>query len=306
MRVTLLHNPKAGYDSPAKDELKKLLKKADYKVDYESVKKKDWEEALEDPGDLVVVAGGDGTIAKVATRLAGSGTPMAILPVGTANNIATSLGIRGSPEELIAGWETAHRRKLDIGVASGPWGETRFVEAVGLGLFTHSMALVEARAELEAPEDRDEELVRDLKFLQMTLSDSRSRAWQITLDGEDLSDEYFLLEILNVPCIGPNLCMAPEASPGDGRLDLVLLTEEYRARFAEYLTQRIEGEMPSLELPARSGRRVELRWEGSPMRVDDHLYADATLGNDTGGEAGQGEVVQIWIESEVEVLVSSE
>ena len=46
--------------------------------------------------DCVVAAGGDGTVARVARALAGGPIPLAVLPAGTANNIATSLEIDGT------------------------------------------------------------------------------------------------------------------------------------------------------------------------------------------------------------------
>jgi len=69
------------------------------------VKEKKWKKALKKPGDIVAVAGGDGTVGKVARRLIGSPTPIAILPLGTANNIANTLDVTGkSLKELIRSW----------------------------------------------------------------------------------------------------------------------------------------------------------------------------------------------------------
>jgi diacylglycerol kinase (ATP) len=300
MRVTLVHNPMAGHDGLEKDDLVRALKKAGHKVGYQSIQKpKKWLKALEKPGDLVAVAGGDGSVARVATALAGRGTPLAILPLGTANNIATSLGIRGTLTEVIAAWEHGHRRNIDIGVASGPWGRARFLEAVGFGLFTQAMALVQAWEEAIEPEHREQELKRDLNFLRTTLSSARSRPWQVSLDGEDVSGEYFLLEIMNIRCIGPNLCLAPEADAGDGRLNLVTLSEQDRSRFEEYLETLACGAEEALDRPIRSGRRVRVLWDGSPLRLDDRIYADASLDDD------EGVPVEIWLEAQVELLLGT-
>jgi len=298
MRVTLMHNPKAGHESPSDDALVEALEEAGYKVDYQSTKKKHWKKALKKPGDLVVVAGGDGTVGKVATELAGRDVPIAILPVGTANNIATSLGIEGEIEDLIAGWKDAGRRRFDIGLATGPWGEMRFLEAVGFGLFTQSMALVETKEEGEDPDGREEELEHDLRFLRMTLGAVRSHRWHVVVDGEDVSDEFFLVEVMNIACLGPNLCLAGDADPGDGLLDIVLLGEAERATFDEYLAQHIDGNRRPLDVPVRKGRRVEIRWDGLPLHVDDEIVADASLGDSSGN-------VVIRLDSSVELLVGA-
>jgi diacylglycerol kinase (ATP) len=296
MRVTLLHNPKAGHDGLSDDEVVALLEDGGYEVDYQSVKKKKWKKALDDLGDLVVVAGGDGTVAKVAIELVGRGVPLAILPVGTANNIATSLGIEGELNEVVAGWADAHRRRFDIGLVSGPWGETRFLEAVGFGLFTQSMALVETKEEVRSPDDRDAELERDLRFLRMTLDATRSHLRHVSIDGEDLSGEYFLVEVMNTACIGPNLCLAPQAEPGDGRLDVVLLGEHERERFEAYLDGHIAGGTEPLHLPVRTARTVHFRWQGLPLHVDDHIYADPSM-------TDRPTRVEIRLEGEVELLL---
>src|SRR6185369_915874 len=89
--------------------------------------------------ELIVIAGGDGTVQRVATELAWRELPLAILPLGTANNIATSLGIEGPTEALVAGWATARRSPLDLGVATGPWGTRRFIESVGGGLVSNGI-----------------------------------------------------------------------------------------------------------------------------------------------------------------------
>ena len=59
---------------------------------------------LESHADLVVAAGGDGTVATAARVLAGRKIPLAILPLGTANNIARSLNSDGPLDTLVASW----------------------------------------------------------------------------------------------------------------------------------------------------------------------------------------------------------
>ncbi len=48
---------------------------------------------------------------------------------------------------------------------------------------------------------------------------------KMALDGRDLTGDYVLLEAMNIRSIGPNLRLAPDADPGDGLLDIVLVSD---------------------------------------------------------------------------------
>jgi len=94
MRVTLIYNPNAGsIQQPSEDDLIGLIRNAGHTVFRRSSDDDELDKMLADPGEVVVVAGGDGTVGKVAKNLIGKGPAIAVLPMGTANNIATTLGI---------------------------------------------------------------------------------------------------------------------------------------------------------------------------------------------------------------------
>src|SRR6187551_3705117 len=121
MKIDLVYNPTAGTGTEIA-EILELLAEAGHRVRHRSSKGK-WRDLLQDSGKLLVAAGGDGTVRKVALAAAETGRPFAILPVGTANNVAKSLGIVGTTREAIA-----------------TWGRTRFIESVGGGLFADLLA----------------------------------------------------------------------------------------------------------------------------------------------------------------------
>ena len=108
-----------------------------------------WKGAVDGFAEVVAVAGGDGTVEEVATAIAGRHLPIAVLPLGTANNISRALGQANFPfEDLVAGWADAWRQPFDIGLARGPWGTFRFLESVGAGLLADGMAEIkEGRAD---------------------------------------------------------------------------------------------------------------------------------------------------------------
>ena len=126
MRAILFHNPSAGHKAD-KDDILAAMKLADFEVRYVSVKNGDIEKAFEKRTDLIVIAGGDGTITEVLTKVPDRSVPVALLPLGTANNIARSLGIAGMPQELVETW------KIDRPIHSiSAWSKARGAVPVSL------------------------------------------------------------------------------------------------------------------------------------------------------------------------------
>jgi diacylglycerol kinase family enzyme len=168
-------------------QLKKLLADAGHEVRYQSAKEDGRKKALKKDADLVVVAGGDGTVGRVTRRMVGRGVPLALLPSGTANNIARTLGQLERPfEELVRGWEAARRVKLDLPVAKGPWGERNFVEGLGLGLFASLLA----GSEVKAPKKTGKPVEGALERLRRRAQDYEPVEVVATLDGEDMGTSF--------------------------------------------------------------------------------------------------------------------
>ena len=90
-RATLVHNQKAGDKRHDRAALVQLLERGGYTVSYFATKECDLGEALGQPAEIIVPAGGDGMVARVVAHARSDGPPIAILPLGTANNIANSL-----------------------------------------------------------------------------------------------------------------------------------------------------------------------------------------------------------------------
>jgi diacylglycerol kinase family enzyme len=138
MRIALIYNPTAG-SGLEPDDLVELLREAGHDVEAISTKD-DWQRALPGRTDLLVAAGGDGTVRKVALEAADRGVPFAILPFGTANNIGKTLGLGGDVRSVIGDWDHGKPTAFDIGEVTSDAGTRRFVESVGGGLFAELIA----------------------------------------------------------------------------------------------------------------------------------------------------------------------
>jgi diacylglycerol kinase (ATP) len=275
VRVTLIHNPGAGKQGKQNGEqIVELLEAAGHDVRYQSSKDDGWKKALKKPADLVAVAGGDGTVARVARRMAGRGIPVAALPSGTANNISRSLGLVERPfEELVRGWPDARRVKLDVGLAKGPWGERYFVEGIGTGVFARLLASGSGKRIKKSKTKRPKEKVDSaLRRLRARAQRMKPIEIQASLDGEDISGRYLLFEAVSIPYVGPNLFLAPDSKPGDGHFDVVLVSENERARLVKYLETWQENRQRLAVLPSHRGQHLMLEWTGFEMHLDDKLW----------------------------------
>jgi diacylglycerol kinase family enzyme len=271
MKISLFHNQKAG-DSTSLSSIRELIEASG----HELVRVFDRESAFGDLSDLgtelVVVAGGDGTVSAAARLLAGRPIPMSILPVGTANNLARSLQGDVSNEQLVARWETARRRRVDLGVARGPWGKRRFLEAVGVGLVPVTMASTK-RVPLSG-DDAASNITSALARYREVLATLAPRRWRIRGDGEETAGDFLLVEVLNIRSLGPNLVLSPDADPSDGCLNVVTADVGRRDELMEYLSDRIAGREGCLSLPMMHARHVDIHGPGD-AHIDDELVRSA-------------------------------
>jgi diacylglycerol kinase family enzyme len=273
-RATLIHNPGAGDDKqPTGRQIEVLIEEAGYKVRYQSTKEKGWTKVLKKAADLIVVAGGDGTVSKVARRLIGTGYPIAVLPVGTANNISRTLGIADLPIHfLIRSWKSARHLKFDAGIVTGPWGERHFIEGVGTGLLTSSITELQDNKTIENLKDTGIKVTYAQQIFREQLDECPAVKIEAELDGEDISGSYLVFEVLNMSYIGPNLFLAPDIVRNDGKFDVVLLREKDRAKLHDHIRDWQEGKPWPPEFGSRRGSRLKLEWTGFPVHIDDKLW----------------------------------
>lgn len=270
--AVLIHNPGAGDQEHTKEGLLQLMQSAGYECRYFSTKKPGWEK-LDKDAELIIVVGGDGTVGKVINALIHQKLhekiPLALLPAGTANNIAVALGIAGEPDEIVAAWKPGLIKKFDVGLFHFEEEDSIFLEGAGFGLFPK--LLIEMKKLDDEQSSADESLQTALRTLHSIATTAKSRYCKLELDGEDHSGEYLLLEIMNTRTIGPNLVLAPQADPGDGQFDAVWIREDERNKLLEYLELRMNKEDAHPPFHSVSCRRVHLEWAGAQWHLDSAL-----------------------------------
>jgi diacylglycerol kinase family enzyme len=275
MEVILLHNEKAGNGSWPRKELLKAVRRGGYEPRYVPLRLGLENPGMLDRGEFVIIAGGDGAIRKAALALLDRGRPIAPLPLGTANNIVRSFGLHGTPEEIIAGWQAPKLRPFDVGVAEGPWGKRHFVEGIGIGLISRSIAVIDEIDDISIYRLKKarHKLYRDVCVATALAHEMHPLHAQVSFDGRDLREKFLLLEILNIRRAGPGLELAPQASPSDGRFDVVSVTESQRERLIHTLKARLTDTKRIRSLTTRRTREVHLHIAAPcEMRLDDGAF----------------------------------
>jgi diacylglycerol kinase (ATP) len=165
--------------------------------------------------DAVVVYGGDGTVREATTGLLGTDVPILILPGGTANAMAMTLGIPmdlSSAAKLLACDDCAVQQ-VDLGLMN----EECFLIGIGIGIPGEVVRTADREAK-----DRLGPLAYFISSLQ-ALRNAETVRYRVTLDGETFETDGVSAVILNSGKFGvPGLNLAPSVDMSDSRLDLLI------------------------------------------------------------------------------------
>ena len=199
--------------------------------------------------DVVIAAGGDGTVEAVASGLMGTSTPLGIIPLGTYNNLATCLGIPSDAREACALIAAGSPRALDAAVvrAHGMKKPRAFFETCAIGV---GAAIASAGQDFE--KGRWQDAARSL---------SPALAMSPVLTRLDVDDEppqwthTLLITVSNAPRAGAALQLAPDARMDDGALDLTVFDELQQAELAARLPALASGNLHPVDDPRVQHRR---------------------------------------------------
>ena len=270
----LLHNPKAGNEEHTKKSLIRLIEAGGFNCRYRSVKEDDWQH-FEDSVDFLIVAGGDGTVRKVAAALLDNKKvpgqlPIALLPLGTANNISQSLNIHGEPDKIIESWHAYNLQPFDVGLLTGSDDVHYVLESFGYGVFPYLMAEMK-KQDKEDLEDKDIKIKAALQLTHDIAHSYEPRECHMVIDGQDHSGVYLLVEIMNIRSIGPNLFLSPFGDPGDGTFEVILIAKEDKDKFAAYIENKINDTEITYPFPSIKASDIQISWQGKHAHVDDEI-----------------------------------
>jgi diacylglycerol kinase (ATP) len=221
--IAVIRNPAAGIASALSpgggtaDSLRSLLERHGIAADIleppdEESAPAAVRKAVADGADVVVAAGGDGTVHVVVDALLGTGRALGILPLGRVMNVARALGIGRDPEEAAAILAAGHVRLVDVGEAVTNDGRTvTFLEAGSVGM---NAAIFRGIARIDGG---------DLPSIVRTIWTAvryRPARMSIELDDGVLQTRALMVTVSIGPFIGFGMTVAPAARLDDGRFDV--------------------------------------------------------------------------------------
>ena len=210
--------------------------------------------------DRVIAVGGDGTVQEVVNGLLAAGEPaaMGIVPLGSGNDLARSLGL---PIELASAWKIAighATRAIDVARARNGSGTERwFASAGGIGFDAQVAAAVADRSGWQAGR---------AGYLLTTLAELRrfeNRRIRLTIDGATETADVLFVAIANGAYYGGGMRIAPDATVDDGRLDVCVVGDISRLTVLRQLPNLYRGthvNHPAVTM--RSGTIVEADGDG--------------------------------------------
>ncbi|MBA2269922.1 MAG: diacylglycerol kinase family lipid kinase [Chthoniobacterales bacterium] len=229
-------------------------------------------DAIIDACDLIVAAGGDGTLNEVINGLADhlDRVQVGLIPLGTGNDFARMLGLSGSIDESIDVLRGGHIHPTDL--VRVTTDHVRYCINVSAGGFSGAVN------EKLTPEIKQSwGPLAYVRCAAEALPELRAYRTQITLDGVDTSElNLYNAVIANGRYVAGGTIIAPEASIDDGLLDIVLVPENPAADIALVAAQILMGtHLTSEGVVFRRAAKVTVHSEpGMWFNVDGELIGN--------------------------------
>ena len=219
--------------------------------------------------DIVAAVGGDGTVNEVAGALVGTDTALAVVPVGSGNGLGRHLRVPLDARKALRLIRQGHIERFDCGIVNG---DLPFFCTCGVGFdaqVSHAFATAGTRG-LST-------------YVRTTISEYfryKPQHYRITIDGDTIDDEAFVIAIGNAAQYGNNAYIAPRATMQDGQLDITVI-HRFSLVAAPIVGARLfTGTLDhDSHISIYRGRHIEIARDASgPMHIDgDPLVMPATL-----------------------------
>ncbi|HEU0000912.1 MAG TPA: diacylglycerol kinase family protein [Ktedonobacteraceae bacterium] len=221
--------------------------------------------AAQDGAELVIAAGGDGTIHAAANGLVGTQSILGIIPTGTMNNVARSLNIPDTIPAACFAIANGETRAIDMGKIN----DHTFLEVAGVGL---EAELAPSGEQIKHPELFS--IVRGIVSGLKTFFGFKAANMRIAANGGKHHSYHALqVTICNTPFYGLHLQMAPDILMDDGLLDVVIYRNISKFGYLRYALSLLLGRrldhtkikyLRVRSLHVTADARMEIHVDGDP------------------------------------------
>lgn len=181
-------------------------------------------------GEVPVVMSGDGLIGAIGGAMAGSPTPLGIVPGGRGNDLARVLGIPSDPEGAVKVLAAGHTVSIDVGEANG----RRFLGIVSVGFDSEANRIANETGFLRG------NAVYAYAALR-TLFGWKPARFTIRVGEERIRFTGYSVSVANSKAFGGGMFIAPDARLDDGEFDIVTVGDVGRLRFVSNLPKVFKG-----------------------------------------------------------------
>ncbi len=236
MPLTLLVNPHSAHGRTLK-----LLPKVEGELDARRIpfrveRTRGLEDGVEralravEADEVPVVVSGDGLLGAVGGAMAGSDTPLGVIPGGRGNDLARVLGIPDDPAAAVAVIAAGESRRIDVGEANGK----RFLGIVSVGFDSEANRLANETSFLRG------NLVYAYAALRTLLTWKPAR-YTVRAGEERVRFTGYSVAVANNRAFGGGMFIAPAAELDDGEFDIVTVGEVGKLRFLSNLPKVFKG-----------------------------------------------------------------
>ncbi len=199
-------------------------------------------------GEVPVVMSGDGLLGAIGGAMAGSDTPLGIVPGGRGNDLARVLGIPDDPEGAVEILLGGHSRRIDVGEANGK----RFLGIVSVGFDSEANRLANETSFLRG------NLVYVYAGLR-TLIGWKPARFTLQIGEQRTRLSGYSVSVANSRAFGGGMYIAPDAELDDGEFDVIAVGAVGKLRFLGNLPKVFKGtHVDEDEVRVFRARRLEL------------------------------------------------
>jgi len=244
MRVKLIFNPSSGANVESPVEIADVLKEMQtwkflpelYLIDPDSDLPGMVEDAISQGIQMFVVCGGDGTISAVTKALMGTNAILGIIPAGTQNNVALSLGIPTDIPGAVAILGKGQPIKIDIGLVACNDISTPFIELCSVGLFSTLFP--------SGDDIQHGNIARIGDFLGILTTSPPSDIHLLLDDNKEIHKFGHAALISNMPYIGRHYQVGAPDAYNDGLLDVLFFADLSKLDLIGYILNGVGTDTP--------------------------------------------------------------